>query len=307
MKNDGLRYGLVAILVVILVGLIGVLVMSTRNSSWFGFGGSTEIVKEQEFDLTDISRLTLNFVAGDVEIKYSDNDKLKVIQYSNQSRKNNLFDSKQSGKSLEIVEYERTQWFSFGFDFSKFEIYLPASYEGDMVIKNVSGSIDVYDYYQWNTAEVKSTSGKIHFYDEIISDQMNFKSVSGDIISSQLQTKNIELKTTSGKIEVEAVVGDVNASSVSGRIVMNQVVGKLNASTTSGKIEINQFTILNDSSLKSVSGKIKVHFSSDVNCRMEASSVSGNIEYPYNGTVLGTDPYYKLDVKTTSGKIELTQ
>jgi len=103
-------------------------------------------------------------------------------------------------------------------------------------------------------------------------------SVSGSIRADGLTADRFAFSSTSGRIELRAIEGAVDASSVSGRITLDSVKGRFAAKTVSGAIRGVALEPTANASFNSVSGSIDVSFATPLeDLRFDLSSVSGSI------------------------------
>ena len=113
---------------------------------------------------------------------------------------------------------------------------------------------------------------------------------SGDLDIENINTKEIDLRTTSGDIRVDYIEADQRYKSTSGKIEIQNTIGNQNISSTSGYINISS----SDGNIEADSSSGKQEFE-DIRGDINASSSSGDIEIDgYAGT---------LKLTTSSGKI----
>ena len=132
-------------------------------------------------------------------------------------------------------------------------------------------------------------------------DAVDVRVVSGSIQVEGLNTKEMDLATTSGKIQLSYanVTGEAALKTISGGIKMEAFrAGSLNAKTTSGGIRLDDVDA-EELELHTTSGSIKGELMSGK--EFEASSVSGRISVPESKPGAGI-----CSASTTSGSISIS-
>ena len=300
--NKKLVYILIAIITFIIMCLVGLMGYCITNGG-FSFGGPSVLLKEKTYDLTEIRDISFDFVSADIEFFESNNNELKVVQYG--SEKNKKFIDTESSNSIEIEDSTRMNFIFFNFQFgSRYEIYLPSNYTGNLNIKTVSGEINLSDFnLSLNDLTVKTTSGDIDLNSIFKANDVEIKSVSGEINVKDIVCDDATFKTTSGDIEIDKVISkDIEMNTVSGEMVLGKIEGIVTAKTTSGEISIDDLKILDNSKLSSVSGEITVRMNDDNNCVISTDSLSGDSDISSNKY---GNKEFDLNIKTTSGDIRV--
>lgn len=310
---------LIIILTIMTIGLSNILIRSIQNDggmNWirvFNFGDNADIRmqeyirKEEKITIDGISKMDLNFASSDLNIYFTDDQEIRIIQYSYEKlRDDELFVAKKSGKELEISERRKKHFYFFYFNRVAFDVYLPKQYEGDLSVKSVSGDIKTEENLRFNSLKLETTSGDIRM-NTLKAKEIKIESVSGDIRIEDVQSDHITLKSVSGNISLESAKNSVEAKSTSGDIAITKIEGNIILETISGKITSEQFKITGDSKVKTTSGDVTLVLEESSNCQMQTKTVSGNVALPKGRNVIGEEPYAILDVKTVSGNIQFTK
>jgi hypothetical protein len=141
-----------------------------------------------------------------------------------------------------------------------------------VVALSASGDVTVA---QASKARARSASGDVHA--TRISEQLDATAVSGDVTMAEVEGQ-VHASTASGDIQAQGVTGPLTASSVSGDVYVADYRGeKVQLKTTSGGIELyiaEPFS--GDCHAESVSGDVDVHLLPDSSCRVEMFSLSGD-------------------------------
>lgn len=293
------------------IALLNILIMAAQNG--FNFGDverkPENIRKQEKTALTKIDSIKLNFKSSDVNVMITDEEELRVIQYSNKElEEKELFYVSTNGNELTVYESKKDMKFNFNlFNMRRmaYDIYIPKNYEGSICIESVSGDIFIDKEINLKNIEIKSTSGDITFNSAIDVDKLKVNTVSGDIKLDNVNSNEIILESTSGDINVGKTTNHIEVKTVSGDITVNGASGKISIETTSGDISIYDFNIKEKSNAKSVSGDIKISLNKDTNCKINTKTTSGDIKLPNGVNVIGGEPYAELELKTTSGDIHV--
>lgn len=332
MKKVGIIV-LIIVLMMLVISFTKVLIFAIHNNNWnwfLGFGSGKElrkneyIRKEESIDLVDVDKIELEFKSSDLNVHFTEDTKMRVVQYSTKElNEDELFKVNRTSSTINISEKNKIYFFYIGFfDQKAYDVYIPKEYEKTLKISLVSGNIEVDESLKFEDLTISSTSGDIKMRD-IEAKSIGIETVSGDIKLQNLKEDNLKLKTTSGDIFVESAEGKIEIRSTSGDISMGNIVGEIEAKTTSGEIESRKiegnaemqsvsgniecedFRITGDSNIKTTSGEVKMYLNEESNCEIFTDTVSGNVTLPNRRNVMGNAPYVELKVKTTSGNIRL--
>jgi DUF4097 and DUF4098 domain-containing protein YvlB len=130
-------------------------------------------------------------------------------------------------------------------------------------------------------------------------------------------TKELKVESVSGRVQSSDLsnLEKTEVKTVSGEVDLRELEGKVKVSTVSGEINLSLSTLNNDLDIDSTSGKINLDLPSDSSYNLIFDSLSGHFENNtsnkfntsgrrnYDGSVNGGK--YAIDVKTTSGELEL--
>lgn len=267
----------------IVIGLLIFMIFGLNGKLAF-WEDKSELINKISY--TSINNVEIDVKSYDIEILENTIDDIEIEVYGNKKTKNNL--EIMNNDNLRIKQNKST--FCFGFCYnSKIIIKLPKSYQGRFNINTISGDITSNISFKDSNNIISSTSGDIK-----LSNIENGKitSTSGDIDINYLN--NGKIKTTSGDIEVNNF-GNGDITSTSGEIEIGTLTGFGDIETTSGDIMINKFEILDNTTISSTSGDIKIKLIN--NAYITADSVSGD------KNIRGSKGDYELKIKTISGDI----
>lgn len=261
------------------------------KGDWFDFKEeSYKLVKSETYSVEEIKSIYLDFTSADIDVRYSDNDTVKI----------DLYDKDESDFNVSVnngileVKHNRSFDFCIGFCFTSRRaiLYLPQSFSGEIKIETDSGDVRIPD---------------------LRSSDMIINTVSGDVSVSG--AKNISVKTTSGEVDINNVtdlkvstksgdieimdVSNVSGDTISGSLEIFRLRDSIDFKTTSGDIDLSDVILNRNSKLSTVSGDVEIERINLVN--VITSTVSGDTEvYTMDRT-----SKIELNIKTTSGDIEV--
>ena len=144
-------------------------------------------------------------------------------------------------------------------------------------------------------SSIKAEGASTTFEIEKVLGSIDVSSMSGDL-TLEGGNDNIELEAVSGNITVQGATGQLNLSSVSGDVTVDANANYFEAQTVSGDIEAN-IGSAEKIELESVSGDINVSLLIDDNGRLDAGTVSGDIEIEFQNDDINA----RFDIETGPG------
>lgn len=320
---------LIIILISIVISLSKVLILAIEKGGNFMIWniGDVERVpsnirKDEKIDISNINDLSINVKSSDVKLILTDEEQLRVVQYSNRD----IDDDKKvkinnNTTSVEIREPKLNIWYSFNiFNLHRiaYDIYIPKNYknnldltsasgdiylEDEIELKNVnfslaSGSINVSKKINAEDIDIKIVSGDIIF-NEIIAKKVNLESISGDIsLKGNAKSDKIQVKSTSGDIETKDIeTNNIEMKTVSGSIETKKLTADIEMKSTSGDIEIE--SLIGKPNLSTTSGDISIN---DFKILKDSNihSTSGDLKI-----YLNKESNCNINTKTVSGNVNL--
>ena len=280
MKNKIPRATLVicGIIVAIVIVMATVCIVLILQGKW-GIDGndSSDYIEIKEENIQqDISVIHLNWVSGDVQVKKSSNNQIRIVQKGSQDYpQEQLFSTKIDGDTLYIEDTRGYGINMFGFqkqENTDLVLYLPEKEYQQLNGNFVSANVTV---------------------DTCNTDHLYLKTISGTIFVEKGKCDSIELNTTSGDISVNHIKTDESLKmvSVSGAVI-----------ATESKVE-------NDTYAYSASGNINDLHTKNMKCETISSSIQteGIFDNVTFSTTYGlvectaNEPLNQLTVTTVSG------
>lgn len=116
---------------------------------------------------------------------------------------------------------------------------------------------------------------------ETFTKDIRVEGISGQVQFENGSYENVEVSTVSGEVKTRTLKADkLDVKSTSGEVDIDSASGKVSASTVSGDIEVRYNLVDGKSDLKSTSGDIRMSIPDDAAFGLEVKTTSGEIE-PY--------------------------
>lgn len=224
MKNKGLIITLIILLSIIIFFLVMFLVMYLKGGMSFKNGifsigsKSTNIIYDKQFELEDIKDIDIKQDAGDIIIKESENDSVKVVLYGENEGDAQV--ELNNGKLTIDNTHNRRSFVFFNFGVTKNDIiiYVPSNYSNDIKIKNDYGECEITDLEN-ATVNINCDAGNVEI---------------GKI-------RNATIKCDYGNIEIKEIINKCDIKADCGNIQIDTISIKENSSIKAdlGNIDIN--------------------------------------------------------------------
>lgn len=279
MKKMGIII-LIIILIIFVVTLCNILMFAIQNKGWnwfMSFGDLSDlrkeehIKKEQLISLFDLEKVSLEFKSSDVNVFFTEDSQIRVVQYSYKELDEELlFNVNKTGKHITIRESTKPRFFVFHIGFmeqSVYDVYIPKEYKESLEIKAVSGDVEVEENLKFKDLTISSTSGDIKM-GNVNATNIKIESISGDIKLGNLTDEDLRLKTVSGDIRVESAKGKIEAKTTSGTIEIKELEGNVELTSISGDIKSDNFKVTGDSRVKTTSGNVRMYLNQNSNCEI---------------------------------------
>ena len=260
MKSKKSTIALISVLSIITISLIFLFVLLLSNNNiikkYFRFDikNSSKIILDEKYNLNN---LEITVDTSDIEIKYSDDDKIKVVVYG---ENRNDISINETSESIKIVNKQTKKHFiGISFTNDNIVIYVPKNYDknikinsnyGDVSMESLSNSnvtIDLdcgdLELEEAKSVKIKSNYGDINI--NKISEYLDIVSDFGDI-----EINNINLIKDS---KIEANFGDIEINNITGVYI--------EAKTNLGDLDINNSDRYSDVKLNITNecGDIKIN------------------------------------------------
>jgi Uncharacterized conserved protein len=266
--KKGLRDFLIILLciVVVSIGLTGTLIKNHKGSwnFWEDKGDyHQEINKEKNIELEAAEEIYIDSKTAKITVFPEDRQDIKV----NLSGTINSFlpitepelNLNNDGKKVTITLSDNFKMLT-GTNNIKLDIYIPKSFNKDVKIKNITGSVNI-ENITLNNLDIDTTTGKITL-DKLSVNNFAASCTTGSIDINDADTKETKIRLTTGSAKIDNFSGNINVKGTTGGIDISYkkfdndidavvTTGsivldlpeksefKLNAHTTTGKISCN--------------------------------------------------------------------
>lgn len=221
MKNKGAIITLIILLSIIIFFLVIFLVMVLSGKQYFKFSvgsKSTNIICEKQFELKDIKYLDIKQDAGDIIIKKSEDDSIKVVLYG-ESEEDGFVELNDGNLNIDNTHHKTSfVFFNFGVISNDIIIYIPSNYNNEIKIKNDYGKCEITDLEN-STININCDAGNVEL---------------GKI-------KNAVVKCDYGNIEIKEILNKCDINADCGNIKIDTISIKENSNIKAdlGNVDIN--------------------------------------------------------------------
>ena len=255
----------------VLLTIILVLLLSGRIKGFKLI--KAKLIDSKEYEI--VERIKLEIDNGDIKIKESNSNNIKIEFYSNNLNnyevrlEDNVLKASLSNKKKNFIN----RIFSFGT--SKIVIYLPSDYTGQVTTKNSVGDIKVENFKNLD---------------------FNCKLGVGDLRIDTVNNSNITLDV--GDLRINNV-NVINADVKTGDVRIENINESLNIKTKTGDIRLKNVNILSDSYIDLAIGDVRINNINNV--YVDASNKVGDIKVNNNSRM----SEHVLTIKANIGEIKV--
>lgn len=225
--------------------IIGGIVLVRTGGDFSRLNNETVEQKEKSFQASQMKELNFDMSSTDVEVVGSaDTDKV-VIKYP-ESKKQSYSITEENGKVTITEKHDRIlNFFRFDIDFFNFkkwtiQIVLPVDSLETLTLNGASGDVDISKLVIKKNLALSLRSGDVYLQDTTVAGETSVRLSSGEIELTNIVSKDLYLKATSGDLDVDRVIvaNQTTMEVTSGDIVLSQFKAgqKTDLSTTSGDI-----------------------------------------------------------------------
>ena len=303
---------LIVIWFIIAVGFTSLLMYGILNRSGStGFLSFVEnsiestltVQKDENIDLNNINNINMDFSSSDIIVQTTNEPNLRVIQKSARKLKDDGKFTVINGDNEITIKRSNIQSnftiFNFGNSKERIELYIPKKYNKDLDIKSSSGNIEFKSDITLGSISCKASSGNLAGENNITAKNVNLKASSGNIDFESLISSNYKFEASSGNIKINSLSGSGDLQTTSGNIQVKykDITGYTNASVGSGNVDLL------------IPKGLSFEFSGICN----SGDINSNIDLNYKNKrgneatgKFGSGPYNKIDVKSSSGNISIS-
>lgn len=215
---------LLSIIVLLLTGFMGYVIFTNGSHlGFFDWNRETKVIYDESFDSNDISKMVITSELGDIDIKQSNDDKIRVVANGYDEK---LFKLTNEGNTITVsstTSYHKTKVFNpfgnyrnIGIDI---DIYLPSGYLETLDISSNLGDVEI---------------------ETLTNIDLKVKCDMGDIKAESISGK-FDLNTDMGNVKIEQININADSSAMTsmGDVEIEHTNDiKINYSTSMGECEV---------------------------------------------------------------------
>lgn len=254
-NNKALIITIIVILCLVITLLISFLVnflkgnvnMNIPFNFGFNMRESTELVVDTTYE-EEINKIYIKDEVGDVFIKESSDDKIRLVIYADKDNTSYSLNN----KSLSVNSKTKPCiGICFNRESSKVELYLPKSYAGQIEVEEKYGNISISEFLNAKI-DVKNDAGDIKIEG---GNEVTVNNNYGDIEVENATRLNA--RDDCGDIKI-GKVEEIDAKNSYGSIKIDEISKYMNISVDCGDVKIDRALITKDSKIKNNLGDIKI-------------------------------------------------
>lgn len=293
MKNKGLIISLIVFLVIVCILLICFMVnvingKHVLTKMFVSDRQSNKLVIDETYE-NNFKNVNINVDAGDVYVKESNNNNVKVLVYG--EKENTKVNATDGNLSIAAKE-KKCFGFCFNVTKTKVEVYLPIDYKNNIVINNKYGDVNVGSFLNANV-NIDANCG-----DVLIKKALNTK-VNNDYGDIKINNaKDVNVNASAGDIDL-GKVSNVTVKNSYGNIEVLNVLSYMNIEADCGNIEIKNVNINKNSYIKNDYGDVEIGLTNDI--YIDAKTDLGDVDVNHNNRMSDIT----LKIKNDCGDIEV--
>lgn len=153
------------------------------------------ILKEESYDLSQLTQMTIETDSADVTIKQTDEQQIKVIIYG----QDKVFVESEIKDNILNIEKKSNHYFGLSYDRNEIVLYVPKAIDIPIQSKTSSGDTNIADFDNVSIHAIANSGdiivGKMK--------KLNVKTDSGDVIIASSNNSNV--KTSSGEVHLSHI------------------------------------------------------------------------------------------------------
>lgn len=230
--------GLLITAIILVVGYFGYLFYKNGFdfNKTFGIGVSEKLIEEKEIET--LKEIDIKFNTSNVEIKHSEDDKFKVMLYSDRVDTHSI--NVEEGKLEVSINEKKLKFWKrlFNHKISRILIYVPKDFEGNITIDGDVGDIDIDDY-QFTILNTKLNIGDI--YVDGIKDTTIDLDVGSVKVKKVYSNFNIKVNTGDVRMKEANILVDSSIKVDIGNVRIEETNDiKINTKVDVGKVDVEK-------------------------------------------------------------------
>lgn len=189
---------------------------------------------------------------------------------------------------------------------TKLEVYVPEKMYDSIRLTTSSGKISIDDF-QAKEIELRASSGTIDVSNVMIEKGLELQSSSGRIKVFDSQANYVDATASSGAVTINNIIAEnIKATTSSGRIEFIDSEGEISAAASSGSITIDQQKLNGDINATTSSGKVEISLKEIESAIVDYKGSSGKGSVTIPGMVFEENYSNHIYGKVGSGDYEIT-
>lgn len=276
---------------------------------------SLRLANEIVLSLDDVSDVTISYDEETITFYPSENGDLTIKEYMTEDKSRYYAKVERRG-GIKVREGGKP---FFQDDFYRcIEVYLPASYRGNLTVTTTDGDIDLSGLEMFlNELRIDSTAGTVRI-NAVEAQDLYLSTTSGILDADCLSADTIRIAASGGNFFCGKLNGDVVYTTTSGSADIKSAVGSGDyRSDQSGDLRVIYTEVTGDLSFYNKNDDIYVKLPADLEFEFEAVTKNGSVSTSFpecvsdaGGTIsgaVGGHPAVSVRVETNNGTIEVEQ
>lgn len=246
----------------------------------------------------DFNNINVDLQVADLEFKVATDGNEKVVceETTIYYHTVNVADN-----TLSIKGINNKKWYNFfdlGINKIKVTVYMNAGEYSELTVKSSTGDVNVPHDYSFNNMKVEVSTGNVKINSDV-KEALNVKSSTGDFDISEMSTKSLTAKASTGYVNLNkvAVEENIEINTSTGKIHLTDTTAKnLKAKASTGNVTLTNSVMKENINITASTGNVKFE-DSDADT-LNIKTDTGDVK----GTLLTSKIFY---VKTDTGKVNV--
>ena len=294
------------------IGMLSIVSLFTGCSS----NSSCKMVNQMIFDLNSVTEITIAYDEENISFYEGSNNELRIEEYMTADKKSYYAEVSEKKNSIHISEGSKP---FFSGDFERYvKVYLPSEYNASLNVSTTNGEINFSDIFiQLESLYAESTSGKV-IINEVNTSDIRLITTNGKIDCGNVASDKITVRSTNGNVHIQALEGKVSYTSTGGSLTVESARGGGSyKAENSGKLKVCYEELSDDLYMFNKNDSINLTLPENLSFEFKATTKNGSVSVPFNDEVskkdrttkgtIGSDPTVKMELESRNGNIKVEQ
>ncbi|MCT8138123.1 DUF4097 family beta strand repeat protein [Anaerobacillus sp. CMMVII] len=307
--NKGALLGLA----LIAIGVLAFIFQSNQQPVFNFFSSSTvELNESKVVDGDKITTIDIHSSSPSVYLIPTDSDEITIElngEVSSKLKNSFSLDVSTNRNKLKVKVNRKNEtirnFFGSMIINAKLEIYVPEKLYDSITIQTSSGAITIEDLAATNI-ELRASSGSIEVSGLHAEKELNLASSSGRIEAKNSQAKTVKSAASSGAVTLKNLLTEkINVATSSGKIDIIDSEGEITAAASSGRITIENEQLNGNINVSTSSGRVEVSFDELSSAIIDFKGSSGKGNVSVPGMTFEEKSNNQIYGKVGSGDYEI--